>query len=582
MTYLECADLLWVFSRSLFKTPRVQSGHALTSNRIHTAYLYLFVLLAVGICIIANLIGPSIAVLMLPTLRWQDTKHFNEAYFVQLGADSPPAGDLTPGCTADDLRKPDYTCFQRHHENDIDALVIGNAVIIDKAIVESTEDSYQPQNTVVSYEGFLPFVYNTSNPNRESKENTSTMWVPSRQVLRSLSNDFKELYAISNGSKPTDPSFTERFETYNNSQSLVLQRQGPIIGIQATVDYGNLTTITIDSNREVLCYHSVFATTTCFGAHQGWNKGNKNYTIASFTIMADEAKGLLPIKVRIYWSDRIWQFPSNSSEPCFSNGTATEGNQCDYDTLLPDDVFEGQLVMELSQPTSPHPESVWVTTFYLSYGFATYTLDATRIFPNFQNVMVPKPPQSNQTFSTIFNPAWVLAAWGINPDGHLASSRGAVLILQQSAQAAFDSTADESGYEKFLGALVYTIAQAASLATFTSSAIDSPWSKPPQSDELYVLWANIKQEIWGWKIESRTSKLGVVVAIAGILTVLVRTGLLIITREKQRGTTEIIAAALQHQYNGEFRHAVNESELARVRYQIGQDEETGKLRFVPA
>ncbi|KAF9630226.1 hypothetical protein BFW01_g407 [Lasiodiplodia theobromae] len=128
---------------------------------------------------------------------------------------------------------------------------------------------------------------------------------------------------------------------------------------------------------------------------------------------------------------------------------------------------------------------------------------------------------------------------------------------------------------------MYTMAQAASLVTFTNRTIDDPWLQPLKTDNRTVLWTNIKQEIWGWEIGSRTSILGVGVAIAGILTVLVRTGLLIIMREKQRGTTEIIAAALQHRYHGEFDRAMKESELARVRYQIGQDEETGKLRFVP-
>ncbi|KAF4537186.1 uncharacterized protein LTHEOB_11564 [Lasiodiplodia theobromae] len=286
--------------------------------------------------------------------------------------------------------------------------------------------------------------------------------------------------------------------------------------------------------------------------------------------------------MRIYWSDRSGLFQSNSSDPCLRNGTATESNQCDYDTFLPDDPDESYLVMELSQPTSPHPELVWVILFALSYGFATYTFDATTIFPNLQNVIVPEPPQPNSTKSTAFNPAWVLAAWGVNPDGSLSSSRDAVLKLQQSAQAAFYETiVNPRDSSNFIGALMYTMAQAASLVTFTNRTIDDPWLQPLKTDNRTVLWTNIKQEIWGWEIGSRTSILGVGVAIAGILTVLVRTGLLIIMREKQRGTTEIIAAALQHRYHGEFGRAMKESELARVRYQIGQDEETGKLRFVP-
>lgn len=532
-------------------------------------------------CIIANLMSPSIAILMLPTLRWQDSDQFNEAYFVHLEADSPPAGDLTPGCTADDLSKPDYTCFQKHYRKDIDALIIGNAVMIDKALEESTEDSYPPQNTVVSYEGILPFVYNITHPKRKANTTMPTIWVLSRQVLRSLSHDFEELWAISQGQEPTDSSYSKRFEAYNNSRSLSLQRQGPIIGMNTTVDYGNLTTTTTDSNRKVLCYHSgieMVTTTTCFGGLQRWNKASKNDTIVSFTIVADKTKDLLPIKIRIYWSDRFQTFQSDSSDPCLRNGTATEGNQCDDDTFN----STGSLVMELSRPTSLYPESVWVIMFHLSYGFATYTFDATTIFPKLQDVIVPDPPQPDKVYSMIFNPAWVLAVWAINPDGNLSSSREAILMLHQSTQAAFDENpVTSTQFSNFMGALVYTMAQAASLVTFTNGTIDSPWSQWPKTDNRHVLWTNIRQEVWGSKVESRTSKLGVGVAIAGILTVLVRTGLLIITREKQRGTTEIIAAALQHRYNGEFDLAANKSEHDRVRYQIGQDEETGKLRFVP-
>lgn len=576
LTHLEYADLLWLLGLIRSRTLRVESGRAAVSNRTHKTYLYLFALLAISMCIIANLIGPSIAILILPTLHWQETERFNETYFVQLESDSPPAGDLIPGCTASDLSQPDYSCFQNHHRDDIDAMIIGNAVIIDKPINESMVSP----NTVVSYEGILPFVFNITNSDRKSNTITSTLWATNRQVLRLLSNDFEELYDISQGRKPRDSSYTKRFKDYDSSRSLVLQRQGPIIGIQAGVDYGNLTTTTIDNDREVLCYHSEidFETTTCFGAPRGPNKANKHYTVTSFTITADESRGLLPIKVRIYWSDRFQTFQSNSSDPCLWNGTATDGDQCDYNTFVP----EGTLVMELSRPTSPHPESVWVTTFNLTHGFATYTFDATTISPNLQNVIVPDPPKLSQNSSMVFNPAWVLAAWGINPGGNLSSSRDAVLKLQQSAQAAFDETSvNVRDFLNFIEAIQYTVAQAASLVTFTSSTIVSHRSQSPQTDKGPVLWTNMKREIWGWKIESRTSRLGVGVTIAGILTALVRTGLLIITREKKWENMEIIAAALQHRYNGEFGRAAKELELARVRYQIGQDEETGKLRFVP-
>ena len=87
--------------------------------------------------------------------------------------------------------------------------------------------------------------------------------------------------------------------------------------------------------------------------------------------------------------------------------------------------------------------------------------------------------------------------------------------------------------------------------------------------------------VWMYGIDSRTSYLGVVVAIAGIVCVICSTILGLVTRRKERSVTDIIIAAIQHQApQAELANIDEDSEhAARLRYRIQDDGMDEKIRF---
>jgi hypothetical protein len=91
----------------------------------------------------------------------------------------------------------------------------------------------------------------------------------------------------------------------------------------------------------------------------------------------------------------------------------------------------------------------------------------------------------------------------------------------------------------------------------------------------------VYRQVWGFGIDSRTSKLGVAVAVLGSLAVLARTALLLRTHERSRSTTELMATALQHRHTGELDHAEKELDLAKVRYRLYENRDADKIRLLP-
>lgn len=545
--------------------------------------------LAISICAIANLMGPSVAVLLLPELHWLETPEIPDIQFNELMSGSPPVGNLIPNCTSEELSVQNYTCFQDHHRYDIDALIINNAVQINKMVDERPEDDLFDliPDSPVLYEGVMPFIFNvTFSP----KALSFVTWSLNRQVLRLLSKDFEGLFNVVRGNTTANPIYTERYAPYNSSRSLVLQRMGPVVAVGASGFSGNLTTTTVGNDRDILCYDSMDIAdqrfSKCFRSGSGWNKTN---TVASFIINATNEDSQ-PIKVRSYWSDRSVNRSIDSSGACFVNGTAPEGDQCDYDKLFAPGhppLFDGDqtqdvLVMEFSRPTSDNPNGVWWAQFMLSYSFTKYAFDATTIIPNLENVQIPDPPDpdTDRTFPMVFDPNWILAMWGLSPGAQLTTDSTAVRMLQKSANKVVDPRFPDSPAPSlaFYGAVQYMMLQAASIVPFSSDHANT-LEPPSATDEKPVLWINVRREAWGWSIRGRTSVLGVVVTIMGIVTVLVRTVLLIVTREDEKGGSELAVAALQHEYDGAFADAIKESDLSRVRYRIREDQTTGKLRF---
>lgn len=101
--------------------------------------------------------------------------------------------------------------------------------------------------------------------------------------------------------------------------------------------------------------------------------------------------------------------------------------------------------------------------------------------------------------------------------------------------------------------------------------------KDPQHPPIWY-WARV--HVWAYGLDSRTSKLGIVVTMLGAVCVVISTVLSMIWRRKQRSLTDLIVAAFEHKQEGEaIREAGEEKLTAKTRYKIIDGGKEEHIRF---
>ena len=89
MIHLEFTDLRNLIDPLLWTTP-YPSARTIVGKRRLMFKLYDFAVFAAFMCILANLMGPATAVLVLPTLQYKDTANQRMQQFQKLGLSTPP------------------------------------------------------------------------------------------------------------------------------------------------------------------------------------------------------------------------------------------------------------------------------------------------------------------------------------------------------------------------------------------------------------------------------------------------------------------------------------------------------------
>ena len=94
-------------------------------------------------------------------------------------------------------------------------------------------------------------------------------------------------------------------------------------------------------------------------------------------------------------------------------------------------------------------------------------------------------------------------------------------------------------------------------------------------DRLHpVLSFNVRRQVWGYGIDSRTHVLGTIVFILGILVVCVRTILILVTRYRERSPTELMVAAMKYQMGKDVFEGMenNEIGMSKAKFRMWEDE----------
>lgn len=255
----EFSDITSIFSRSLWTV----AYSTRNKDRRFVWQLPFFVIITVFLCVLCAVMGPSVAVVIIPSLQWISIPPAgNEVFNEVLSSSLPNANNLLNSielqygrgyrkghfeewCTEAELEAGKYSCT---------TATLGFA--LDTLIQEYTafwNGYFQQENFGLVQElGVSSIMYNTTD--QQASANTA-LFTPNRQLLRDVgkARNYVGLASLNwNDGALEDYSRYDKFKVFNRSLEMRIQRNGPMIGARpAFWEPGNNAAWTtyIDSDR---------------------------------------------------------------------------------------------------------------------------------------------------------------------------------------------------------------------------------------------------------------------------------------------------------------------------------------------
>ena len=465
------------------------------------AKLSIFIAFVAFMCLIVNIMGPAVAVLVIPTLQWvnlpRNASHTLQAFHLgDVPVNRSDGGVLFPMCSNYSIAYREYSCTADAYGASLDAWV-DSTVASDSQIVDRNNGTMY---NGISPEGRVFFTFNYTN-----NITNQVAWVPNRQMLREISSDLDLFTAASQAANSPDKQYifvndelteasnytrygettvvdtpTKDFSAYINSLQTILKRQGPIAGALGNVYYPtNASLKTIGPDKWVQCFEGYFAFlpglnaynddpsyTKCLRLGTGWDPTFEN---ASFTVYGTNSSAL----VRVYFSEKATylseELDSDLLAACGINSTLTGPKRCPWNTIFDDNHLNSTMntlrtnltTVEITMPYD-YPGQYFVLEAVTYVYNATYTLDTSPVSnPNYMAQVDGAPdPLTIGLEPVAVDPDWLLAAWSVDNDGALYSNRSVANNLIRGLEALFsgqsfddaDSLADNnftSSYSRF-------------------------------------------------------------------------------------------------------------------------------------
>ena len=594
----EFADVPGLCDPSLWKTMSpVFNARDLAGRRTYRLKIVLYVVFTVTLCILCNLMGPATAVLAIPSLQWIKTPPVGNRVFDTLNSASAPTlatlGSFNDtNCTEADMRNLSFSCAANPFATQLDSW-------IESYLASDRYVNGDAQELGVKFH--LNQTFRASNSNVLTQDYSDvTWWTPCRQVLMSLELDRGLTVATSFGSyndtlqdelESYDPGTSdtpETYEVYNRSIQMIIQRNGPIIGaiVQWHHDYTRtqIWSSIIDDGRQVRCYRgydlasfplaprtSAGNFTKCLRVGDGWSADNKqvNFVLHGFNDSTNAAR-VPDVIVNVTTSDKAQFFADGVltswlPPACLDPRLVPSSVICDWDRLFytdPDDHLfnrtQNVVTIEMVQNTTYS----WKLTvdFVAFLNFTTYQLDPSPLTNPMLFVQAPDLPKSGDVIKV--DPAWVLAAWAVDNGGILYADRTATIEVLRIMRYVRGSEEYSSNYMALL-----PIMQTLSLIDFTTEDVSTVSSTDDARHPILTRKARLY--VWAYGFSSRTSKLGLVVVILGIIVVLVHFVLGFIDRRTYKSPTELLVAALEYRPSNEFKEVGDEeARVVSMRFRV--------------
>ncbi|KAL2827498.1 hypothetical protein BJY01DRAFT_255661 [Aspergillus pseudoustus] len=544
LVYAEFMDLLFLKDLAM-------KARELAADRKHAAagltkpvypVLFLFMILVAALSIVANLMGVATATLALPSLQFIDINMDQSLAFRGIAASAPPRDGDTFLCEENLLADRRYSCTEQVYSASMDELI--ESAVSTTWQAERNGRFFLPP---VSREDGLSFSLNVTDD-----DDGDVWWVPNRQVLQAFTVDAFNYYDVTSDPDGQDYTVYPDSRRFNQALQTQLQRRGPALGMVSECDLDPGTyTYDISEDRQIRCYPWSTAQARCIRWGSGWEESDMTSSVEF--AMPNNTDSEFDLTVNVYstpmarwvlsdcWQDNSCLWDEIFDEPARANEFNISGPQLTYVYSMPE-----------------HTDTrVWCYNV-AHLGYADYTMDPNPI-TNFLGlvqlrVLNPHPSEhveSNNRAVMTINPDWVLAAWSVDPSGEVDPTRGSVARFSEVFLQLVD-TEDNPERDTLMFRLAHRWASAQVLsfinyetATLSTAQEQREQAQSVKDDPLLQStlpsWATV--QVWKFGIESRTSILGTVIMITGVVIVLLTT---ILWVEPPKSPTGLFVSALVH------------------------------------
>jgi hypothetical protein len=437
--------------RSLWKAPLAREGE----RRRYSRKLYAVLGLVVLLCITSNLLGPAIAILLLPVRERTIVHHLRPRQFVQLHSEDPPSLALHDGEVTVDSQPA--TPVDRFY--------------INRLVADSFDVGFIH---MYGMGGLVRIQISTAD-----WVNSNHAWIPCQKVLNQLSSQLsryqnamfvtweeiteQQARGVDVGS--SDAAFSDGesttmtqslYQTYRGSLDTHLKRRGPAIGVWGACIHGNTSVIEVREGMSVRCYTlpaigqsynfplsdpDEGLSTRCIRVGPGWAGARNDHS--RFFIQATDppTKNLSGAASVDIYSVAGSIFLNSTTRHCRTPVSSRQSSEssCDWDRLFSEappseyrNVSLNQQVVEYTYwkdlnttngddfPSAPQPDgnsTHWCVSV-ASLGFGTYELGATERVLNYTGYTELSIDADAAPAEPLYiHPGWFLAGWDVDDLG---------------------------------------------------------------------------------------------------------------------------------------------------------------------
>jgi len=477
--------------------------------------LYALICFIAFVCFLCNIMGVALALLLLPTQQWH---HINDQapafWFEKLNSEGPPRDNASfPTCSQAELNVGLYNCTGNLTLAALNALTASALATSAQAFVlnQSPEARSASLNLLpLLQEGNVSFSFNVTG---------STTWSPNRESLRSISVALTDYDTATLTDQVTNPNFPDS-NLYSRSPQVRLQLTGPTIGQKGScyrystnTTQGQMISATAN-NRTVRCNLSPAARIAkCIPTGGGWDDTLTNSTQYGIP----DIEGIANLTVSIYAAS-VGLDMELSKMNCLVNKNCSLDWDAAFGGRVPGINSTGPQQM-FEYNTRVTPIRAWCDTSY-QLTFASYDLNPSPLSNPLKltqlNIL---EQQGERPFDIFLHPHWNLASMSAARGGNVSNVRESAITITRSFKKWVNSNDPQVAWEFTSIHKLLTI-QALSMVSFsTTNVAPLPHVRYPKLDFKATV------QLWKYDIESRGSKLAVVVLVLGWICVIAQMAL---------------------------------------------------------